>query len=96
MEIKEIISLNTVVEQRQGIDPTDLNGEKVMMNLQKGQYFALNDVGSRIWDIIQKAITAKDIINTLLDEYEVDAATCEATVLSFLEKLNDAELISIN
>jgi len=90
------INTSMVISQLEGIDYADLDGDKVMMNLEKGQYFALNDVGSRIWDIIQKAITAKDIINTLLDEYEVDAATCEATVLSFLEKLNDAELISIN
>jgi hypothetical protein len=90
------INLNTVIGQSEDIDTTDLNGDKVMMNLQKGKYFALNDVGSRIWDIISRSVTVKDIINMLLKEYEVDAAVCEKTVMSFLEKLKDAELISIN
>jgi hypothetical protein len=90
------INLTTVIRQSEDIDATDLNGDKVMMNLQKGQYFALNGVGSRIWDIISRTVTVKDIINTLLKEYEVDAVVCEETVVSFLEKLKDAELISIN
>ena len=90
------INLTTVIKQNEDIDATDLNGDKVMMNLQKGKYFALNDVGSRIWDIISRTVTVKDIIDTVLDEYEVDAAVCEETVMSFLEKLKDAELISIN
>jgi hypothetical protein len=90
------INLTTVIRQSEDIDATDLNGDKVMMNLQKGKYFALNDVGSGIWDIISRPITVKDIIDTLLKEYEVDAAVCEETVMSFLEKLKDAELISIN
>lgn len=90
------INIGTIVARLENIDCTDLNGDKVMMNLQKGKYFALNDVGGRIWDIIYKPVMVKDIINTLLNEYEVDAVICEETVMSFLEKLNDAEIISIS
>lgn len=43
------MDVNTKVCQSREIDSTDLNGEKVMMNLDKGKYFALNLVGSRIW-----------------------------------------------
>ena len=78
------------------IDDTDLDGEKVMMNLDKGEYFMMNEVGSRIWDIIIEPINVKGIIEALLSEYEVDEETCTDTVIEFLGRLNNAELISIS
>ena len=47
-----MININNVVSRRNDIDTTDLNGEIVMMDLEKGRYFSLNGVGSRIWEII--------------------------------------------
>ena len=90
------INLDTVINKNLEIDDTDLDGEKVMMNLDKGEYFMMNEVGSRIWEIISEPINVKDIINTLRNEYEVDEETCKDTVIEFLGRLNNADLISIN
>ncbi|NYC31726.1 PqqD family peptide modification chaperone [Clostridium saccharobutylicum] len=57
-----MVGYNTKVCQSKQIDTTDLNGDKVMMNLDKGKYFALNSVGSRIWEIIEQEIYVKDLI----------------------------------
>jgi len=86
---------NTKVCQSREIDSADLNGEKVMMNLDKGKYFALNLVGSRIWEVIKEEIYVKDIINILLEEYDVDKATCERNVLDYLGVLKNEELITV-
>lgn len=96
MNKKNTISKDTIVRRIENIDATDLNGEKVMMNLEKGQYFALNEVGSRIWDVIDKPTSVGEITNVLLSEYEIDADTCIEAVLDFLGKMNDAELISVS
>ena len=32
----------------------DLAGEAVILNLKSGQYFGLNEVGTRIWNLIQE------------------------------------------
>ncbi len=90
------INLDTVINKNLEIDDTDLDGEKVMMNLDKGEYFMMNEVGSRIWEIISEPINVKEIINTLRNEYEVDEETCKDTVIEFLGRLNNANLISIN
>ena len=90
------INLETVINKNLEIDDTDLDGEKVMMNLDKGEYFMMNEVGSRIWEIISEPINVKDIINTLRNEYEVDEETCKDTVIGFLGRLDNADLISIN
>ena len=90
------INLNTIINKNLEIDDTDLDGEKVMMNLDKGEYFMMNEVGSRIWEIISEPINVKEIISTLRNEYEVDEETCKDTVIEFLGRLDNADLISIN
>ena len=90
------INLNTIINKNLEIDDTDLDGEKVMMNLDKGEYFMMNEVGSRIWEIISEPINVEEIINTLRNEYEVDEETCKDTVVEFLGRLNNADLISIS
>lgn len=89
------MNLNLEVQQSNEIDASDLEGEKVMMNLELGKYFALNPVASRIWDIINKKITINDIVAILLNEYNVDKKQCEDSVISFLEKLEEYDLIKV-
>ena len=88
------INLDTIINKNLEIDDTDLDGEKVMMNLDKGEYFMMN--GSRIWEIISEPVNVKGIIDTLRSEYEVDEEICKDTVVEFLGRLNNAELISIS
>ena len=91
-----MIDLNSIVSHREDIDTTDLDGEKVMMDLEKGQYFALNSVASRIWEVIESPISVNKVVETLLEEYEVEREECEKSVLEFKKGLEDASLISVN
>lgn len=93
--VKEI-KLETKVSKNAEIDDTDLDGEKVMMNLDKGQYFMMNEVGSRIWEIIKAPIHVKGIVEKLREEYDVDEQTCTDKVLEFLKSLNEADLIKVS
>lgn len=89
------IDINTIIIKNTEIDDTDLDGEKVMMNLDKGQYFMMNEVGSKIWDIIEEKVSVKQIIKRLREEYEVDEEICKDNVINFLGQLNKADLINI-
>ena len=90
------ISLDTIINKNLEIDDTDLDGEKVMMDLDKGEYFMMNEVGSRIWEIINEPMNVKSIVDALRSEYEVDEETCKDTVIEFLGRLNNADLISVS
>ncbi|WP_160674399.1 lasso peptide biosynthesis PqqD family chaperone [Clostridium sp. C8-1-8] len=89
------MDLQTKVAQLEGIDATELNGEKVMMNLDKGQYFVLNEVGSRIWDLIQAPKSIGEVVSELLQEYEIDEESCREAVYEFLGSMKDAEIIQV-
>ena len=95
MKNEKMINTKMLVKRAEGIDAADLNGEKVMMNLDKGQYYALNQVGGRIWEIIERPSTVREIIDILLKEYEIDAEPCEQAVISFIGRMTDEALIIV-
>ena len=91
-----MLNLDSIVSYREDIDTTDIDEDKVMMDLEKGQYFALNSVGSRIWEEIQSPVKISELVNILLSEYDVDRETCEKSVMEFIEGLDNAGLLSSN
>jgi len=95
MRVAKTIDVDSVVSRDPDIDAADLNGEIVMMNIDKGKYFALNEVGSRIWNMIVKPQKVGNIIDSLLTEYEIDRLTCESEVLEFLGRMYEAGLVNI-
>lgn len=89
------ININSIVMRHEDINVTNLDGEKVMMDLEKGKYFALNEVGSRIWDIIDRPVSVKEITGILLKEYDIDEKSCQDEVINFIGRMNDAEIIKV-
>ncbi|NJM75617.1 MAG: lasso peptide biosynthesis PqqD family chaperone [Acaryochloridaceae cyanobacterium RU_4_10] len=89
------ISKNSIVVASPDQVSSDLAGESVILNLKSGTYFGLNEVGSSIWQLIQEPKAVCDICNAILEEYEVDAQTCESEVQALLEDLLAAQLVEI-
>jgi hypothetical protein len=87
------ITLNQTVFQVKGNIVSSMGGEKVMLSVSKGKYFNLGEIGGEIWDIIQEPNTVRQIIETLISEYDVDQTECEEQVLSFLDHLKGEGLI---
>ncbi|MCQ2354931.1 MAG: PqqD family protein [Clostridia bacterium] len=54
---------------------------------------ALNEVGSFIWDKLPQADTDKEIVDFVLDEYDVSLGEAENDVSAFLGKLKDMGII---
>lgn len=72
---------------------TDMDGEIVMMNIERGDYFGIGGVGPRVWGLLENPVTLADIVATLCTEFQVDPATCEADIRVFLQQLQENDLI---
>jgi hypothetical protein len=70
-----------------------LHDELVMMDVEKGKYFSLNPVATRIWDILEKSLSAEELCLQLTEEYEVDAEQCRKEVVELLEEMHKLGLI---
>ncbi len=74
---------------------SDLGGEAVILDLKSGVYHGLNEVGARVWNLIQQPKAVKDIKAALLEEYEVEPEQCDRDLMALLEELLDAGLIEV-
>lgn len=90
-----MIKKDSIISQSNDFDVTDLDGEKVIMNLEKGKYFSLNEMGSIIWEIINKETSVKKIIKLLITEYDVEESICEECVFEYLNNLDNINLIKV-
>jgi hypothetical protein len=72
----------------------EVNGETVLLDLQGESYFGLDEVGTRVWQLLQEKSTVAHAVNTLFQEYDVSREQLESDVGQLLEKLIDAGLIT--
>lgn len=71
------------------------DGDAVILNLNNGVYYGLNQVGARIWNMIQKPISVAEICETLLNEFDVERDHCVCDVISLLNEMDANELVSV-
>ncbi|PEA53600.1 PqqD family protein [Bacillus pseudomycoides] len=90
-----MISLDCQIVQSKGNIVSDMDGEKVMLNVQEGKYYNLGEMGGEIWDCIEEPITVSQLVTILLSNYDVEQTDCEKQVLFFLECLLQGNLIHI-
>jgi hypothetical protein len=89
------ITFQTVLSASKDQVSSEIGGEAVILNLQSGTYYGLDEVGNRIWELIQTPRSVKEVQETLMEEYEVEADQCEKDLLALLQMLADENLIEI-
>lgn len=90
------ISLTSTVWQSEGHVSAVLDEEVVLMSIEKGAYFGLNRVLSRIWQILETPTTVSQLCAILQDEYDVEPEVCKCDVFETLEKLAENKLITVS
>lgn len=90
-----LFDLNTRIKVAEDQVSSAVSNEIVILNLKTGTYHSLNPVGARIWQLIQEPKTVREIIDTLLVEYEVEVDVCESDLNELLNKLESAKLIEV-
>ena len=73
----------------------EVNGETVLLDLEGESYFGLNEVATRIWQLMQSGQCVQGILNTLDDEYDVDHGQMECDLEELLDKLKKAGLVTL-
>lgn len=50
----------------------EVSGETVLLNLKNERYYGLNEVGTRIWQLLKEQGDLQRVYVTLLQEYDID------------------------
>lgn len=71
----------------------ELDGEVVMMSLEKGEYYGLNNIGSRIWELLSKPLSIRELAEKLVAEYQVNIDQCIEDIRPFIDELVQKGLV---
>lgn len=87
------ITNNTIVCRANGLIASNIDGEIVMMSVEQGEYFGLDQIASRIWELIATPVRVDDLIKQLLVEYNCTESACESDVLELLNQCLKSKII---
>ena len=73
----------------------EVNGETVILDLNSESYFGLDEVGTRIWQLLQENGDVQKTFDVMLQEFDVDAERLETDMHELLKMLDKHGLITI-
>lgn len=80
-------------ELRDDLVVEEIDDEIVVLDLEGNQYFGLNEVGWLIWRAIEEDDAAlADIVDRIVDGFDVDADTAREDTKAFIGQLLEADL----
>jgi len=94
--MSNMVSERSTVVASKGQVSSDLGGEVAILDLDAGMYYGLDEVGARIWELIQEPSMVGDIRDTLVLEYDVEPERCERDLVDLLQKLAGEGLIEVD
>lgn len=89
------ISDATLISRSPSVLAAEVDGEIVMMSIQHGRYFGLDDIGSDIWKRIETPCSFGELIEGLIADYDSDRATIAADVRILLGQLASQDAVRL-
>ncbi len=71
-----------------------LNDESILLDLYTEQYYSLDDVGTRMWELFKVHGNVDTVIQHLLDIYNVEEEDLRRDLAGLIDKLAAAKLIT--
>ena len=86
--------MNTRWQVSQEVLSSKIDEEIILMSIKADSYFGIDPVGSQVWEIISKQpLTTSEIVQLMMEDYEVDEETCRADVQAFIDSMYARKLI---
>lgn len=89
----QTLDLNTRLRQHPNQVAAEADGEVLMMHIESGNYYGLNEVASFLWQQLDTAKSVQELCDAVLAEFDVEEAACVADALGFLQDMLDDGLI---
>ncbi len=81
--------------RKPNLETAKLDDSIVMLNLSRNNYVALDDIGARIWDLLQLPHSREELCDRLEGEFEAPAGQIASDVRVFLDELLEEGLLSV-
>ncbi len=89
------MDLNQTITLSPEVISQEVSGETVLLDLESENYFGLDEVGTRIWQLIKESGDLRAIYDTLLAEYEVEEEQLHTDLEALLEEIAGLGLVKM-
>lgn len=73
-----------------------VRGEAILVLAERNKVKVLNELGTRIWEMVDGQQSIRQIAARLCQEYEVDLSQAEQDTLEFLAELDERGLLQVS
>ena len=78
-----------------GVLIRELEGESVLLNINSETYFGLDEIGTRMWQLLTTCESIRAAYKSLLLEYDVEPEKLYQDLESLIEKLVEHGLLEV-
>lgn len=84
---------HTVIVRAEELAVTDLDGETVILDIETGKYFGLNEVGTQVFALTEESLPVSDVLDQLISMYDIPAEQLREDTMAFLHEMRTHGLI---
>jgi Coenzyme PQQ synthesis protein D (PqqD) len=92
-----VIVVGSALDRRVTVNPDvvfrDIEGETVLLHLERGIYFGLDTIATRVWTTLLEHGCARPVFAALLAEFDVTPQALEDDIAHLLESLAENDLV---
>lgn len=88
-------SLDSKVQIPDQVTYREISGEMVLLNLESGKYYGLDEVGARMYALLAEHGNLEAAFQSLLAEYEVEPVQLEGDLIALVNDLAEQGLVII-
>ena len=89
------VTLDSTLVVADDVVSQELDGELVLLSLDRAEYFGLNLTGTRVWHWLREGAPIHAVAERLAAEYQLEAGRAEADVLAVAQSLVVEGLVAI-
>lgn len=89
------LNLNKRVKIPKRVFAECVDDEMVLLDTVTQNYFGLDVMGSVMWQTIEEKQLLRDILDTLLDSYDVEEDRLQKELFEFIETLSSSQLLEV-
>jgi coenzyme PQQ biosynthesis protein PqqD len=88
-----MIDLESCPKRKTQVVAQKAKNDWLLLNIENGNYFSLNDVGGRIWELCDGSRSVAQVVATLASEYDAPSDVLQKDVVDLLQGLENGKLI---
>jgi hypothetical protein len=86
-------TLSQIRLRKEVLEWRQVDDEIVALDLNASKYLSINPTGAAIWPLLSEGASPTDLVDRLVETFDVDQGTAQRDVETFIGELSDRDLL---